>query len=204
MEIVVKAWRAKLACTLGILAYYFAGYFPLNRISFASYHDVPRVPYLDDLPIVPWTILVYNSVFLLGALGIWLLPDNRAVRRYFLSAIITYTLTYAFFALYPTRIERAPLPETDSMWMWAMRGARELDYPYTCFPSLHMANCGLVVAGLWRTRWGPWFLAWSLAIAVSTLTTDQHMFLDLPAGAVMALVGHALSGWVMGRGEGRA
>jgi len=191
--LIARAWRAKLACSLAILGYYGAGYFVLNRIPFGEYHDVPAVPVIDDLPLIPWTILVYNSVFVLGALGIWLLPDARTVQRYFVSAMIAYTINYLFFAFFPTRIHRAPLPKDDGLFLWAMERIREIDKPYTCFPSLHMTNCGLVVIALWKTKLGPWFLLWTLAIAVSTLTTDQHLVLDLPAGIVVALVGHAVA-----------
>jgi hypothetical protein len=190
--LIARAWRAKLACTLAILGYYAAGYFVLNRIPFEEYHDVPAVPVIDDLPLIPWTILVYNSVFVLGALGIWMLPDARTVQRYFVSVVVAYTINYLFFALIPTRIHRAPLPEDDGFFLWAMARIRDIDKPYTCFPSLHMTNSGLVVIALWRTKLGPWFLLWTLAIAVSTLTTDQHLFLDLPAGILVALVGHAV------------
>ena len=189
----LKAWRAKIACTLGILGYYLVGYFGLNRFPFETYHDVPRVPFFDDLPIIPWTIVVYNSVFILGALGIWLLPDREKIRLYFVSVLLAYTVNYLFFAFVPTHIERAPVPEEGSMWLWAIRLTRSIDGPYTCFPSLHITNCTVAVIGLWGSRYGRWFLAWTVAIALSTLTTDQHLFLDLPAGAAVACAGAALA-----------
>jgi len=132
-------------------------------------------------------------VFILGGLGIWLLPDARAVKRYFVSVVFAYTLNYVFFAFYPTRIDRAPLPDSGSMWLWALRLTRVVDGPHTCFPSLHLTNCTLVVIGHWQTLYGRWFLLWTLAIALSTLTTDQHLFLDLPAGAVVAGLGALLA-----------
>jgi len=188
-----RAWKAKSACAAGVVAYYIVGYFTLNRFPFQTYHDVLKVPFLDDLPLIPWTTVVYNSVFILAALGIGLLPDERAVKRYFVSVMIAYSLNYVFFALYPTQIIRDPLPESGSMWLWALQLTRDADGPYTCFPSLHLTNCTLVVIGHWHTRYGRWFLFWTLAIAVSTLTTDQHLFLDLPAGAVVAGLGAFLA-----------
>ena len=196
--LILRAWKAKAVCAAGVLAYYIVGYFTLNRLPLQAYHDVLKVPFFDDLPIVPWTTVVYNSVFLLGGLGIGLLPDARAVKRYFVSVVLAYTLNYVFFALYPTRIVQDPLPDSGSMWLWALRLTRIVDGPYTCFPSLHLTNCTLVVIGHWYTRYGRWFLLWTLAIAVSTLTTDQHLFLDLPAGAVVAGLGAFLASKVSG------
>lgn len=204
--LILREWKTKIKVTLGILAYYVVGYFSFNRLIVlpkGAYHDVVQVPFLDSLPIIPWTIVVYNSVFVLGALGIWLLPDKQSLRRYFLSVLISYTLNYLFFAFYPTRIDRAPIPEQGSMWLWACRWTRAVDGPYTCFPSLHITNCVVAVLGVWGTRYGPWFLAWTVAIAASTLTTDQHLFLDLPAGAAMALVGSSLARAIIERRRGR-
>ena len=200
--LLLREWKTKIKVTLGILLYYIGGYFSFNRLfplPAEGYHDVVQVPFLDSLPIVPWTIVVYNSVFVLGGLGIWLLPDKESLRRYLLSVVLSYTLNYLFFAFYPTRIERAPIPEEGSMWLWALRWTRLVDGPYTCFPSLHITNCVVAVMGLWGTRYGPWFLAWTVAIAASTLTTDQHLFLDLPAGAAVALVGSTLARRVLER-----
>jgi hypothetical protein len=199
--ILARAWRAKVAATAAILGYYLAGYFALNRLPFAVFHDVPAVPVLDDLPLIPWTVVVYNSVFLLGALGIWLLPRERDVGRHVAATIIAFTVNYVAFAVYPTRIDRPPLPEGPSLWVWVLDGVRGLDAPQTCLPSLHITNCGLAVLALWGTRWGPWSLLWSLAIAASTLTTGQHLFLDLPAGAIPPIIGYAAALWWIPRRE---
>lgn len=186
-------WRLKLAVGLAILVYYLVGYFGLNRWPFPEYHDVPQVPFFDELPLLPWTIVVYNSVFIVAILGIWLLPGDGRAKRYCLAAILAYSINYAIFALWPTRIDRAPLPESGSPWLWAMRLTRDADGPYTCFPSLHMTNCTLAVLGLRGTRLFRGFIIWSAAIALSTLTTDQHLFLDLPAGVATGIVGFAVA-----------
>ena len=188
-----RAWKVKAAVTACILAYYIAGYFSLNRIPFKEYHDVPRVPVLDDLSLIPWTIAVYNSVFVLGALGIWLLPDARSAWRYLSAVILSYTLNYIFFALYPTRIGRLPIPEDGSLWAWGLKTTRLVDAPHTCFPSLHITNCALATLALWGTRLRWLFLGWTLAISLGTLTTSQHVFLDLPAGAVVAFLGRGMA-----------
>ena len=74
-----------------------------------------------------------------------------------------------------------------------MKTTRLVDAPHTCFPSLHITNCVLATMGLWGTRFQWWFAGWTLAISLSTLTTGQHVFLDLPAGALVALLGRSIS-----------
>jgi hypothetical protein len=192
--LLLRAWRAKTAVTAAVLTYYLAGYFGLNRFPFGSFHAVPALPVLDELPFLLWTFPVYNSVFVLCALGIWLLPDAAAARGYLLSVLAAYTLNFACFALFPSAIERPPLPDTGSAWLWLARLTQAVDRPATCFPSLHIAS--VTVALLWHrgSPQGPWLLVWALAIAAATLTTKQHLFLDLPAGALVGLAGHAAAG----------
>jgi membrane-associated phospholipid phosphatase len=198
--VILLVWRMKLAASGAILLYYFAGYFTLNRIEFPRYYMVPRTP-LDDLPFLPWSFAVYNSVFILGTLGIWMHRGAGQVKRYLAAVLIGYTVNYAFFALVPTEIERPPAPQTGSMWTWLVELTQAADRPHTCFPSLHMTNCFLAVFAYWRTRAGLWLLGWTLVIAASTLTTKQHYFWDLPAGAAVAAGAAWLAGRVASRGE---
>jgi hypothetical protein len=186
------AWQSKLRATLVILAYYVAGYFTLNRYPFERYFLVRETP-LDQLPFVPWTTVIYNSVFILGALAIWLHSSRERLERYVLAVLASYTINYAFFAIAPTCLERPPPPESGSMWLWAARLTQLVDNPATCFPSLHMTNCFVAVLAYKGTGKARWFLLWSLAIGFSTLTTKQHVFWDLPAGFLVAVAGCSLA-----------
>lgn len=187
----------KLAVTAAIFGYYLVGYFTLNRYPFARYHEVPTLPVVDELPFIGWTLWIYNSVFIYCTLAIWLLPDARAARRYLLAVLAAYTLNFAAFALFPTAMERGPLPtEGSPWWLWLAHLTRGVDAPHTCLPSLHVASCAVVVIAYWRTRLRWPFLAWALAITFTTLTTRQHLFLDLPTGALVGLAGAALGRWL--------
>ncbi|MBI4601165.1 MAG: phosphatase PAP2 family protein [Planctomycetes bacterium] len=195
----LRAWQAKLRCAAVLLLYNAAGYMALNHFPFPKYHDVPRVPVLDELPLLPWTILPYLSVYVLVGLAVLLQPDEEGVRRYLKASLAAFSVTYVLFALFPTRMERIPLPEEGSAWLWAFRLTRAVDEPHTCLPSLHITNCVLPVLAVLGTRLWPWFSLWAVAIAASTLTTSQHLFLDIPAGAATGLAGWALAGRRRGR-----
>jgi membrane-associated phospholipid phosphatase len=192
-SLVERAWRTKLACTVGVLIYYVGGYFALNRRAVDRLYDVPRVPLLDDLPLVPWTVVVYNSVFLQAVLAIWLLADARKVKRHALAMLVAFSLTYLVFALVPTQIARVPLPEGESPWLQALRVVRTVDRPATCFPSLHVVSATLATLAHAGSALGLGFLVWTLAIAVSTLTIGQHVVLDLPSAALVAWLGYRVA-----------
>ncbi len=180
-------WRSKLVVSLAILGYYLVGYFTLNRIAFGDYHIMPTTV-VDEVPIVPWTIVVYYSVFVLATLAIWMHESVAALRRYALSVFFAYTMNYFLFASYPTILHR-PAVLDETIWQWAFDWTRAVDTPTTGFPSLHMTNCFVAMISYGRTRTGILLWIWSMCIAASTLTTGQHVFWDLPAGAVVGLIG---------------
>lgn len=175
---------------LAILAYNVAGYFTLNRLEVERL-EVPRIPFLDEAPLLPWTILVYLSSYLQVGAAILLLESRREVWRYAFSTFIAFTMTFTIFALLPTRMSRTPLPAGASLWRWGLELTRALDEPHTCLPSLHVVSCVLAALSVRRRVLRRVFLFWSLAICASTLTTSQHVFLDLPSGALVGLLGHA-------------
>jgi len=182
-------WRAKVAVTLTILAYWAVGYFVLNHWDFPDRFDVPLTP-LDDAPLIPWTIVVYHSVYVLSALGIWLHQNQTALRVYLGAVLVGYTISYIIFAFYPTYIERPQLPESGSMWLWAVDLTWSVDQPHTCFPSLHMVNCFVPVSAFFKTRLGVPLLLWSIVIAASAITVRQHFFWDLPTGSAIGVIGY--------------
>jgi hypothetical protein len=186
----VPVWRrelrAKLACAAALLAYDAAGYMLLNRVAPGRRLELPRLSVLDDAPIVPWTIVLYVSVWHLVGAAILLLPDLESVKRYFRASVLAFTATFVLFLALPTRMERPPLPECGPLWLWACELTRAIDLPHTCFPSLHVVKCVLPVLAVWGTRAAGAFALWGLAIAASTLTTGQHLFIDIPAGALVA------------------
>ena len=69
--------------------------------------------------------------------------------------------------------------------------------PYAAMPSLHAADAlivGVVLAAVVRSRWlKALFLLWPLWVCFSLLASANHYWLDLPAGAVLAAAGLALT-----------
>ena len=198
-------WRDKLTIGLINLAVWLAGYFPLNALQSRAehYYDIPLTP-LDALPLLPWTILIYGTSVYNNALGLFLLPSKRAAWRYLGALLCAYTINFAFFFLLPTTIislreeVAAVVPEMSSMWRWQFELTHNADGPYNCFPSLHITNCVVVALVHWRGPWRYWMLGWVALIAVSTLTTRQHFFYDIPAGIAVAVCGVLIARWIWG------
>lgn len=151
-------------------------------------------------PLWPWSILIYLSQFPLLGLGLWRAePRTRGVTlaRMLLAAGLASTI----FVVFPTTLARAD-PSGFGLWEPLWRFLFLADVPSNCLPSLHAA-LALLAWPAWRHPGpdrrvlpAPLLALWLALIFVSTLTTRQHLLLDLLAGSALAGVVALLVGGV--------
>tara|TARA_B100000809_G_scaffold10134_1_gene9559 strand:- start:1129 stop:1821 length:693 start_codon:yes stop_codon:yes gene_type:complete len=204
-SILLIDWQGKLAVGLVNLAVYMIGYFSLNKfIEFEVYHEVftLRIDELLLLPLGGWTIFIYNTCYINSSLGVFLLPSKEAAWRFLGAILIAYIINFALFALWPTTIE-AIRETVDPGTMapvvaWQYQLMHSADNPYTCFPSLHITNCMLVTLAHWQSPRRYWLLLWAVLIAISTITTGQHVFIDILGGILVACAGTLVAARIWG------
>lgn len=148
-------------------------------------------------PFEPWTVLVYTSEYYMFVLGYLLLSSDYNRDRYMWAFFGVTVISAVVFVFYPTTFPRADYPiPPDTHWFVyrVFSNLRSVDTPSNAFPSMHVCCCYLTVFAFLpreESRWKFWwFLAWTTAVAVSTLTTKQHYLADLIAGLVEAVVGY--------------
>jgi membrane-associated phospholipid phosphatase len=171
-----------LAAAYLILFYALTNYYPLRQprtlVSFG---------FESRIAMWPSTCWIYLSYFVL------LLYTGLRLRRFewtpraACAIAAAVTLSGIAFLFYPTTMIRPPLHGT-GISVEALRWLRALDPPNNCFPSMHVAMAFLCFLLLMvaNRRTGILILPWAAAIAVSTLTTKQHYFLDIVGGLVVA------------------
>ncbi|MFZ5478143.1 MAG: phosphatase PAP2 family protein [Myxococcota bacterium] len=157
----------------------------------------PRFDYYTPLdaaiPLLPWTILVYVSFYAVALLAIPLLSPARFLRT-LQSACITGPVAWLFFWFAPAHYPRPPL-ETSSAFAPVFEWLYAMDAPGNTFPSLHVASCTLLGLGLSERPERAFWVAWTVAVSVSTLTTKQHYVADVVGGVLLA---HG-AWWITGR-----
>ena len=156
----------------------------------ASWHHYDLALPLDRaIPLVPWTIVIYFGCFVFWALHLmWLAWRNDAVTRWFYTAdFLSKLLCLVFFLLLPTVMHR-PEVEGTGFWSDAIRFLYQIDKPYNLFPSIHCMVSWLCWISVRQEKgWYRWFaLAAAIAICISTLTTRQHVLLDVFGGIAAA------------------
>ncbi len=164
----------------------FAGMYYFSQLSLF------RVPYLLSssstdkiIPFIPWTLVIYATHYPL-ILTAWLCALKKRPLHFLAPFIICSGLTFIFYAMFPTIISR-PVSGAGS-WQNAYAILHLIDGPGNCLPSLHVSLAllgGLSVLGC-SSRFKFWFWVWVVSVCVSTLTTKQHVFVDVLGGFIMA------------------
>ncbi len=141
------------------------------------------------VPRVSMFVIPYLSAYVMPFVLLFVMHDRKRYRRFAITLAGTIAACGAVFLAVPLAITRPPL-ETFSIFDWLLNGLYRADGPTNLFPSLHVATAFLFAWGitLERPRWKPWMLGWAIVIALSTLFTRQHYFVDVLGGGVVAWV----------------
>jgi membrane-associated phospholipid phosphatase len=175
--------------TAFILAQWLVGY---NIVNFATWHR-DRVYLIETavdraVPFATGWIYVYSAAYLV-CLGPVFLVSGPRLRTDCFAYTLAIAISLTTFLIMPVYIAR---PEYDPQaWgAWLMQLTRAIDQPFNCFPSLHVSLDFL--AGLMtsteRPAAGRALIVAACVVSFSTMVTKQHYFLDLVAGALVAVL----------------
>lgn len=182
-------WRAKLFWALVLNVYFYIGYPLLQRHHLGEPMLIPPSAVDRLVPFLPGTAWLYLSLVLYLPLAPMLMTTSAALRRYGCCALAITTVGYVFFFFLPTTMTRPPPPDGHALYSWLAA----TDLALNEFPSLHAAYTvftAIVLARMLREyRAAPvWRIAnliWAVAIVATTLTTRQHVFVDILGGTLL-------------------
>ncbi len=146
------------------------------------------------LPLVPWMVAPYMSVFLLFSAVPFVLRTRREVSALGWTLAKLIFVSGISFLLLPAELAFDP-PSELGIWGNVFHFADRLNLDYNLVPSLHVglsAACvsvfTLYAAGM--ARIGLWL--WLLVICMSTVLTHQHHIIDVVTGLVLGLMSQQL------------
>lgn len=178
-------WLAVLA-PLFFLSYGFANWVTSLR------HDVPSLVFTweHQVPFLAWTIVPYWSTDLFYAGALFLCHTRRELCTLGKRLIATQLLCVCGFLIVPLRFT-FDRPHADGLFGRMFDTLMSFDRPFNQAPSLHVA----LTAVLWVTYGRHckgiilWVIRiWFVLMALSTLTTYQHHFIDVPTGLWVGLL----------------
>ncbi|MCA9489239.1 MAG: phosphatase PAP2/dual specificity phosphatase family protein [Myxococcales bacterium] len=140
------------------------------------------------LPFLAWTVVPYWSEDLFYALSLFLCLTRAELNRHASRLVLAQAVAIPIFLLFPLRLVSTIPADTGifAPWFEALGGV--CTRPFNLAPSLHVAIAIILGVRYARHLRGPWRWlsnAWFTLIALSTLTTWQHHFFDIPTGAML-------------------
>ncbi len=190
----LKAIGETMAITLFMVVYFYVMRNPLFPV-----RVMPLMTPDHWAPLLPWTTWVYFSLWIYICIPTVFMGARQVLWNYFLGALLMAIIGLGVFVGYPTM---APPFDIDwdqyPAWLSFMKGE---EMAGNACPSMHVSYT--VLAALWTT-WmlrvvkGPGWLhalniVWGLAIVVSTMTTKQHVFIDVALGVLLGVMVFAIN-----------
>ncbi|MFH1499386.1 MAG: polysaccharide deacetylase family protein [Verrucomicrobiota bacterium] len=182
-------WLKAVGATV-IMTVFFVGYFAVLRHPLFPVTTVPAT-WIDALvPLQPWTLIPYFSLWVYVTLPPSWMTDRRELLGFGAGAAALGVVGLGIFLLWPTTIAA---PDIDWSRHPSFEFLKSADAAGNACPSLHVAFA--VFAALWFARLLPRLGAgrtaqavnaiWATLIVHSTLATHQHVALDALLGAIL-------------------
>jgi protein-S-isoprenylcysteine O-methyltransferase Ste14 len=138
----------------------------------------------NRLPILPWTTVLYESIYVAVILAPWCARTRRDLRKLMVSGWVAAAVVFPFYWFVPTGTLCPPL-SGDGLSTRLLGFERAMDAPVAALPSFHVL-WAVFVARLYRPRWvGACFVA---IIAVTCVTTRMHYIPDVMVALAIAPV----------------
>lgn len=171
--------------------YLYFSYTLTGAFAFFAPWQPPTTAFDAMVPFLPGTVWIYMTHIAMLFTTWWWVVKNPGSTRMFWALVLAVVIATFYFFFYPTSLPRRELVGIDAggatLAMWAF--LLSADHPSNCFPSMHIALSGITAVGLMRAHphWGWLAPVWSAAIAISTLTTEQHVLFDVLGGVGLAV-----------------
>jgi membrane-associated phospholipid phosphatase len=187
-------WKVAAIC-IGLGAADYVASLGYDYLNHGPYRLFLRTPIDEALPVVPAFAVPYVSLepFIYGSLVVFLLFRVRIFQSAVSSMIVTFLISYVFFAFLQTYVDRPSLTGDDPLTQ-LIRGVYASDNPYNDFPSLHVSTSTIIAIHWWRfgRAWTLPLIVWAGLVALSTVMVKQHYVPDIAGGLVLAFASSLL------------
>ena len=194
-ELAERALTVSLALLWNTVVYYGA------RWLAGSWDHLDMTTQIDLLvPFLPWTISIYWGCYLFWGTNYCLcaLQDRSERNRFFCADILSRCICLLFFLLLPTTNIR---PEVTGISVWddLLRLLYHVDAADNLFPSIHCLVSWLCWIGVRERKdihsvYRYISLIAALLVCISTLTTKQHVIVDVIGGIALAECSYMIAG----------
>ncbi|MDC9589252.1 phosphatase PAP2 family protein [Xenorhabdus sp. XENO-10] len=170
--------------TVGVIYHFTANYYLNDQVTILQFSVIDEwIAFSSN------GVWFYLSFFLLIPLAYLFCPLSR-VRWLMLAMQGCALFSGLIYLLYPTTLDYPSITGdkiTDRMLAYLIT----IDSSQNCLPSLHASLTALSVYALWQGKQKSWrllWLTWGVLICFSIIQLRRHLFIDLMAGLLTAIV----------------
>jgi uncharacterized membrane protein YhaH (DUF805 family) len=146
------------------------------------------IPLDDRIPVIPWTAVVYESVYPIVVLAPLFAHSQRELRRFARRGLWAMVLIFPFYLLVPLVYEPRAIPGEGFFSAWVAL-ERTFNSPLTAFPAFHFVWACIAASMYTATyKYGRWMWLLAAGIGVSCTTVGIHAALDIVAAAFVYLL----------------
>ncbi|MBR4414079.1 MAG: phosphatase PAP2 family protein [Aeriscardovia sp.] len=167
-------------------------YFGTRLFTTGWYHYNMTTGFDNSIPFLPWTVGIYLGCYIFWAVNYMLgcTQDKENAMIFMWTEIIAKTICLVCYVVIPTTnvrplIEGTGIFETAMLWLYSTDAADNL------FPSIHCLSSWLCVIAVRNQERIPKTykvisVILAILVCISTLTTKQHVIVDVLGGVLLA------------------
>ena len=170
-------------------------------ITYSWHHTDVTSRYDEMIPFASWTVILYIAWYAFWAINYWICAgyEDQERDRFFCADILAKTVCLIIFMVFPTTNVRPEIANPD-FFDNLMRLIYFIDTPDNLFPSLHCIVAWLCWIGVRNRKKVPtaykiFSFVFAIAICISTLTTKQHVIIDMVSGIALAEICYFVAGF---------
>jgi len=195
----------RLRCYLTVLLPWLILYEATVALGIPSDAKVAYFWFESRLPVWPWTVIPYGSVYLVVALVPLLVRTRNELRSFSSRALLSMLLVFPLYLVVPLIAPPRPFVSAGTLGWW-LNFQRGHDSAAAAFPSYHVIWAFLAATAIGTNRRRRWLgKAWALLVSASCITTGMHALVDvLAAFVVVWIVEHMHEVWEFLRSSSEA
>ncbi len=181
----------RVGTALAVLIPFAVSYLAVKAMGIPADAFETRLGWEWAIPVLPATMPVYASIYLIVPLVLFLCADRAQMRRLAVSGWMATGLNTLLYATVPATAAFRPVAGNDWMSHW-LAWEQGMATPATgSLPSFHVTwavICAAILARGPLRRLAAFCWLWCAALSVSCLTTGMHSLADVLAGALTGAV----------------
>jgi len=184
-------WSRRAGTALAVLLPFGVLYVAVKAMGIPAGAFETRFGWEWAVPVLPATMPVYASIYLIVPLAFFLCADRAEMRRLAAGGWLATGLNTLLYAIVPATAAFRPATGNDGMSQWLAWEQRMALPAAGSLPSFHVTWAVICAAFLARgplRRWAVFGWLWCAALCVSCLTTGMHSLADVLAGALTGAV----------------